>query len=84
MDRAIEMLGRTVNGVKPQRLRARVDDIVAGTLGNDDTVIGLHIVAFAIDPDFTASLFDPEKLVAVVVDFLADLVAGLERHQHQL
>jgi hypothetical protein len=57
---------------------------VADTAGYDDRHVGLNRRDLAVDDHFALSLFDTEELVPVGVDFLADLVAGLQHHQHEL
>lgn len=69
---------------KAQSLRACADHIVTGTLGYDDAIVRLNCITDAIDPDFSRTAFDAEKLVAVVMDFFADLIPGLDRHEDEL
>ena len=84
VNRAVYVLGRAIDGVEPEGLRAGIDHIVPRALGHDDAVIGLHLVALAVDPDFAAAGLDAEELIAVVVNFLADFIAGLDGHQDEL
>src|SRR5690606_6401188 len=77
VDRAVDVLGRAVDGVELERLLADADDVVARALRHDDAVVRLHLVHRAVDRDLALAGLDPEELVAVVVHFLADLVARL-------
>ena len=76
VNRPVEMLWRTVEGVEPKRFGTRADHIVARPLRNDDAVVRLHRMTNAVDPDFALSRLDAEKLVAVVVNLFADLLTG--------
>lgn len=84
MDGAIQMFGRTIDGVKLERLRTPADDVVPGAGRNDDAVIRLHPVADAINPDFAFARFDTKKLVTILMGFDPNLVTRLYRHQDQL
>jgi hypothetical protein len=46
--------------------------------------VGLDLAGGAVDGNLAIARLDAKELIAVVVDLLADLLAGLERHQHQL
>src|SRR5690606_30065255 len=79
------MLGRAVQGVKAQRLARRgVDDVVPGTCRYDDGDAVRQIVLFAAELDLAGSGFDTDELVVLVVRFEPDLLARLQRHQHEL
>jgi hypothetical protein len=80
MDRAGDMLGWPVDRVESKRLRTSAYDIVARTLRHNDPVIGLHLVANAVDPDLTFASLDAEKLVTIVMDLFTNLLTGLTRH----
>jgi hypothetical protein len=84
VDSAVHVLGRSVDGVKLERFRASADDVMARALWYDDPVIGLDSVARPIDPDLSFTGFDAEELIAVVMDFVADLVPRLNRHENKL
>ena len=81
---SIDMLGWTVDRVEAQRFGAGADHVVTSALRHDHPVVGSNLVAHAVDPDFTFAAFDAEELVTVIVNFLADLITGLDRHQDQL
>jgi len=57
---------------------------MARARGNEDRIAGLDLRALAVDQRFPVTLFDPEKLVAIGMHFLADVFAWLQRHQHEL
>jgi hypothetical protein len=78
------MLGRTVDGVEPQRRAPRVANIVARSRGNDDREIVLDAVGYSVDVDHAVALLDPEELVTILVNLLADLIPGLKRHRDEL
>lgn len=84
MNGSIEMLGWTIDSVKPKRFLAGVHNIMASTLRHNDAVIGFYFIGFSVYPDLAFSLFDPEKLITVIMDFHTDLVPRLEGHQHKL
>ena len=81
---AVHMFRRAIDGIQAQRLLAGADHIVACALGHDDPIIRLDLVADTIDPDFAFAALDAEELVPVVVDFLSDFIAGLDRHEDKL
>jgi hypothetical protein len=51
---------------------------------HDDAAAVFHFVAIVIDIHLAAARFEPEELVAVLMHLGADLLARLQRHQHQL
>ena len=72
------MLGRAVDGVEPQRPRARIPDIVPRARRNDHREVILHPVLAPVDIDRTLAFLYAEELIAVLVDLLADLIAWLK------
>ena len=80
----VAMLRGSVNGIEPERRRAVVDDVVAGTRRNDYREIIFDPVIDAIDPNDALPFFDPEELVTILMHFFADVAAGWQGHQHQL
>src|SRR5689334_5802833 len=84
MNDAVAMLGRAVERIDAQRLVARVQHVVSCAGRDDDRVVILDRVARAVDDDLAFAFLDAEELVAVLVHFLADVLAGLQRHQHEL
>jgi hypothetical protein len=78
------MLRRPIQRVEPQRLVAGVPDVVARAGRNDDGEVALDVRLEAVDPDFPLALLDPEELVTVRMDLLADFLARLDGHQHEL
>src|SRR5688500_16191349 len=84
LDHSVLMLGRAVQGVKLQWSIAGIADIVASTGRDDHAAAVLHVVAIVIDVHLAAARLKAEELVAVLMNFRANLLARLERHQHQL
>jgi hypothetical protein len=78
------LIGRPIEGVKPQWLVAAVDDVVTGSSGYQDCVVALDAIPLPVDHDFALAHLYSKKLIAIRMDLLTDLLAGLERHQHQL
>jgi len=84
LNHAIEMLGRAVQRVKLERGAAAVHDVVARSCGNDYSGPVSDRIFLAINHDHSLAFLETEELVAIFVDLRANLVARLERHQHQL
>jgi hypothetical protein len=84
VNRAVEMFGRAVDGIEPERHLAGADHIVARALRHDDSIVRLDLVADTIDPDLPFAALDTEELVPVVVDFLTNFVTRLNRHEDKL
>lgn len=84
VDSPVQMFRRAIDCIEAQRFLAGADHIVARALGYDDPVICLDLVADAIDPDFAFATLNAEELVPVVVDFLSDFLARLDRHEDKL
>src|SRR6185369_14483019 len=63
---------------------AGVLEVVPRTGGNHDREVALDLRLATIDPDFAPPLLDPEELIAIRMDLLADLLARLHGHQHEL
>jgi hypothetical protein len=84
LPKAVAVLGRSVDGIEQQRLLAGVDEVMPRARGHDDGMIFLHLRANAVDHNLAFALLDAEELVAVIVHLLANLVARLQRHQHEL
>jgi hypothetical protein len=53
-------------------------------LRNDDAIVGLHPVTYAIDPDLAFAALNAKELIAIIVNFFADLITGLDRHEDKL
>src|SRR5690606_17758520 len=81
---AVTMLGRPVDRVDAERLSAGIDEVVTRAGRDDDGVIGPDRRRLAVDADLAGPPLDAEELIAVVMHFLADLLAGVERHQDEL
>src|SRR5512139_895882 len=77
MHGSIPMFGRAVERVEAQRLFACVDDVVAGARWHEDCIITFDLRTLAVDQDFALALFDAKELVAIFVDFLANVLARL-------
>jgi hypothetical protein len=78
------VLGRSVDRVETQRLTAGIADIVASTRRYDHRDIVLDLILAAVDVDRAFAFVNAEELVAVGMQFLADFLARLQSHQHQL
>ena len=90
MDGAVGMFGRGVERVQLELTRSRVDHVVPGAGGDHDRPVVRDVVRL-IDPVFVPtelhaglSLLDPDELVPVGVDLLADVLAGCEPHHGEL
>ncbi len=70
------VLRRSVDRVKSKRLGPGVADIVTRAGRDNHGEVALHRVFAAVDIDGTLSFLDTEELVAVGMDFLADLFPG--------
>src|SRR5690606_38155099 len=81
---AVTMLGRPVDRVDAERLSAGIDEVVTRAGRDDDGVVGPDRRRLAVDVDLAGPPLDAEELIAVVMHFLADLLAGIERHQDEL
>src|SRR5215211_4230435 len=81
---SIPVLGRSVKRVESQALASCVDDVVTRTSRHDNAIARTDLVTVTIDYDFSLSLLDSEKLVAILMNFLTDLFAFFERHHNQL
>src|SRR3546814_21121770 len=84
MDRTVDVLRRSIDGVELQQLVAGVDDVVLSPCGNDDAIIALDGRANANDENLAATLLDPKELVTIIVYFEHDSLAWLQRHEHEL
>jgi len=84
LDHLVAMLRRSVDRVEAERLGPRVANVVASACGNDHGEIVHHWIFATVDVDRALPFFDPEELVAVLVDFLPNLFTRLEGHQHEL
>src|SRR3546814_17601340 len=67
MDRTVDVLRRSIDGVELQQLVAGVDDVVLSPSGNDDAIIALDGRADAIDENLAATLLNPHELVTIIV-----------------
>src|SRR3546814_10390166 len=68
---------RRIQGIEPQWLGARIDDVVPCASGHNNGVVAFHLRAGAVDQDLALALFDAEKLVPILMDLFADFLAGL-------
>src|SRR5690606_32461326 len=59
-------------------------DVCSSDLRYDDGDAVRQIVLFAAELDLAGSGFDTDELVVLVVRFEPDLLARLQRHQHEL
>jgi hypothetical protein len=84
MHGSVAVLRRGIESIESQWLAACVDDVVASARGHKDSIAILDFRRLAIDPNFAVSLFQAEELIAVGVHFLADLLTGLQGHEHKL
>jgi len=81
---SVAVLRGRVESIESQRLAACVDYIVMSARRHEDSVAVLDFRGLAIDPHFAVSFFHTEELITVGVYFLANLLAGLEGHEHEL
>src|ERR1044072_8127608 len=81
---SVDMLGRTINGIKPQSFAAAAYDVVPSALRHDNSIVSFDPIAYAVDPHLALARLDSEELVTVLVHFLSDFLARPQRHQHEL
>lgn len=62
---------------------AGIDDVVTGSGWDQYREARLDGTSYAVEDHGACPVFDPEELIQLV-DFLADLLVGVEGHQHQL
>tara|TARA_R110000782_G_scaffold29959_6_gene74497 strand:- start:27869 stop:28210 length:342 start_codon:yes stop_codon:yes gene_type:complete len=84
VNRTVDMLGRPIDRIKPKRFVTGAYHVMPGSLGDDDAIVRLDLVARAIDPDFPFAPFDAEELVTIIVDLFPNLIARLNGHKHKL
>src|SRR6478609_5322801 len=84
LDDAVLMLGRAVERVQLEGRGAGVANIMTGAGRYDRGAAVLDRIAVVVDVDRAAAFLEAEELVAVLMDFGADLLAGLKGHQHEL
>ncbi len=78
------MLWRLIDRVNAQQFRPGVNHIMFSTGGNNHSVVGLNLIGNPINPDIPIPCFKSKELVAVTMDFFANILTGLPRHEHQL
>lgn len=71
---SIAMPRRRIDRIEPERLVARVDDIVPGSRRHDDSVVTLDLRSMPVDPDLALAFFHAEELIAISMGLLTDLV----------
>src|SRR3546814_15479612 len=69
MDRTVDVLRRSIDGIELQQLVAGVDDVVLSPSGNDDAIIALDGRADAIDENLAATLTNPTEMVTIIACF---------------
>jgi hypothetical protein len=84
MNDTINMLWMAVERIKLERFVARVLHIVPRAGGHDHGHIGLDPAHGSIHQNFTFTVFNTKKLVAVIMHFFANFLAGQKRHQDEL
>src|SRR3546814_17444952 len=61
MHGAIDMFGGRIQGIEPQWLGARIDDVVPCASGHNNGVVAFHLRAVAVDQDLALALFDTSE-----------------------
>src|SRR5215218_5059199 len=84
VDGAGGVLGRGVHGDQAQRLVPGVDEVVAGPGRGQDQVVGADRGALAVEHGLALAVDEHQQLVVLLVDLLADLLAGRDGHGHDL
>jgi hypothetical protein len=51
---------------------------------HENSVIALDLGTLTIDPDLVLAFFNAEELIAISVDFLADLFGWFKGHENEL
>lgn len=77
------VLWRGVHGIELDRYIAGVDQVVARAGWDDDGPVVFQLVLGAVEHHGGPAGLDADELVDVV-DLLADFVARLDAHQHEL
>ena len=82
--RPVRVLGWGVDGEEFKRLAARVDEVVACAARDDDDRAGADEAALAFNDGLALTAREGEHLIDAFMHLFADLLAGFERHQHEL
>ena len=64
---SVTMLGRRIEGIKPERLLARVDDVVPGSRRDDYCIVAFDLRSMTVNQDLDLAFFDTEELIYVVL-----------------
>jgi hypothetical protein len=86
VNRSGRMVRRRIHGIQLQLPGlGSVDHIVVGSGGHDYRVVGAHRMFFrSVEDKFRIPLFDPEKLIDLLMHLIADFLARLKAHEYQL
>lgn len=57
---------------------------MAGACWHEEGVVAFDLVGDAVDQEVPLALLDAEKLIAIGMNFLPDIVSGAQRHQDEL
>jgi hypothetical protein len=84
MHGSVAMFRRGINSIEAQGLVTGVDDVMARASRHENSVVALDLGPLTIDPDLVLAFFNAEELIAISVDFLADLFAWFKGHENKL
>jgi hypothetical protein len=57
---------------------------VTSASGDDDCEVIANRIGHSVDVDHSLAFLNPEELIAIRVDLLADLISWLESHHYEL